>query len=295
MNNIITTTELRWSWQGNEVKVEMDQSGSGPVLLLLPALSSISTKNEMRPLMERLAAKFRVVAIDWPGFGTLPRPAMRWRPDALSAFLSHILQNAVIRPHGVVAAGHAASYVLHCLGDCPQAAERLVFVAPTWRGPLPTMAGRRRSFFETICRAVETPGIGPLLYRLNVNSFVVGKMVSGHVYSERGWLSGDRLAEKRHVINAPGARFGSAAFVTGTLDRVISREAFVGLAAKAAKPLLVVCGADTPKKSLAEMQALAQLPGVRLARLARGKLAVHEEFPDETAAAILPFLCGALA
>ena len=28
------------------------------------------------------------------------------------------------------------------------------------------------------------PGIGSLLYRLNVNSFVVGKMVAGHVYSD---------------------------------------------------------------------------------------------------------------
>jgi hypothetical protein len=37
------------------------------------------------------------------------------------------------------------------------------------------------------------PGIGSLLYRLNVNSLVVGKMVAGHVYSDPTWLSGERL------------------------------------------------------------------------------------------------------
>jgi hypothetical protein len=38
------------------------------------------------------------------------------------------------------------------------------------------------------------------------------------------------------------------------------------------------------------MEALAALPHVRAARLAVGKLLVHEEFPDEVAAAIEPFL-----
>ncbi|MFY9897863.1 MAG: hypothetical protein WAK67_08715 [Xanthobacteraceae bacterium] len=44
------------------------------------------------------------------------------------------------------------------------------------------------------------PGIGSLLYRLNVNSFAVGKMVAGHVYSDPTWLSGERLIEKRQVM-----------------------------------------------------------------------------------------------
>ena len=42
--------------------------------------------------------------------------------------------------------------------------------------------------------------------------FIVGKMVAGHVYSDPTWLSGERLIEKRQVMDAPGARFASAAF-----------------------------------------------------------------------------------
>jgi hypothetical protein len=34
---------------------------------------------------------------------------------------------------------------------------------------------------------------------------------------------------------------------------------------------------------------LAALPGVRTERLLRGKLSVHEEFPDDVYAAIKPF------
>jgi pimeloyl-ACP methyl ester carboxylesterase len=287
---MITTRDLHWSWQGQDVILGLDEAGEGPVVLLLPALSSISTRGEMRPLMERLASKFRVVVIDWPGFGTRPRPNMRLTPDALSAFLGYIFQDVISHPHGVVAAGHAATYVLHYAAYHAGMIERLALIAPTWRGPLPTMAGGDRSFFATIRHAIELPGIGPLIYRLNVNSFVVGKMVAGHVYSDANWLTGERLAEKRQVIDAPGARFASAAFVTGALDRVATRTDFLTLATRANIPLLLVYGGKTPSRSRAEIEALSALPGIRTERLAHGKLSVHEEFPDEVSAAVMPFL-----
>jgi hypothetical protein len=52
----------------------------------------------------------------------------------------------------------------------------------------------------------------------------------------------------------------------------------------------VFYGAETPPRSRAEMEALAALPNIRSVRLPRGKLAVHEEFPDATAEAVDAFL-----
>jgi pimeloyl-ACP methyl ester carboxylesterase len=286
----LITRDFQWSWQGQHLVLGLDEAGDGALVLLLPALSSISTRGEMRPLVERLASQFRVVAIDWPGFGTRPRPKVRWTPDGLSAFLEQVLER-VGRPHGIVAAGHAASYVLDCASRRSGITDRLVLIAPTWRGPLPTVAGGERPFFAKIRSAIETPGIGSLLYRLNVNSFVVGKMVAGHVYSDPTWLSGERLTEKRQVMDAPGARFASAAFVTGALDRVSSRENFLALVARAAVPIFLIYGAETPSRSRAEMDALAALlPSVRTERLPRGKLSVHEEFPDVVASLVGSFL-----
>jgi pimeloyl-ACP methyl ester carboxylesterase len=287
---MVTSRDFQWSWHGQRLVLGLDEAGDGALVLLLPALSSISTRGEMRPLMERLASRFRVTAIDWPGFGTRPRPNVCWTPDALSTFLENVLENVVGRPHGIVAAGHAASYVLHCASRRSGITDRLVLIAPTWRGPLPTVAGGDRPFFAKIRRAIETPGIGSLLYRLNVNSFVVGKMVAGHVYSDPTWLSGERLIEKRQVIDAPGARFGSAAFVTGALDRISSRANFLALAGRATVPIFLIYGAETPSRSRAEMDALAAAPGVQTERLQRGKLSVHEEFPDDVASFVGPFL-----
>jgi pimeloyl-ACP methyl ester carboxylesterase len=279
---------LEWNWRGQTIRLGTDASGTGPRVLLLPALSSISTRHEMGPLQERLARRYSTLSVDWPGFGDAARPQVDWRPEAYSAFLSFLLAEVIPQPYAIVAAGHAAGYVLKHAGNAPPA--KLVLLAPTWRGPLPTVMGGQRPLFERLCRLVDLPGLGPAIYRLNVNPFVVRRMGAGHVYSDLAFLDEARLREKLAVTRAPGARFASVRFVTGRLDPLASRDEFLALARRAAAPILVVYGAETPPRSRAEMEALAALPGIRSVRLSRGKLAVHEEFPDATAAAIDAFL-----
>jgi pimeloyl-ACP methyl ester carboxylesterase len=239
--------------------------------------------------MKLLATRVHVIAPDWPGFGDQPRPPITWTPEALSSFLDQFVHKEAPALHGTVAAGHAAAYALHLAAKKPNVLGRLVLVAPTWRGPLPTMAGGHRPFFDTIRRAVCLPIIGPVLYRLNVNAFVVRMMTTEHVYSDVRTLSAEQKRDKRLVIGASGARFGSAAFVTGGLDRLDSREAFLDLARRAG-PILVAYGAETPPKSRAEMEALIALPTVQSFVLPCGKLGIHEEYPAAIAPAITEFL-----
>lgn len=281
---------IHWTWGTDEVTLGMDEAGNGASVVLLPALSSISTRGEMLPLFERLSSRFHVSTVDWPGFGDRARQSGDWSPEILSAFLNWLLSEIVSPPHAVVAAGHAASYALHQAAHRPGMIERLVLIAPTWRGPLPTMMNGGRSWFARIRAAIDHPVIGPLLYRLNVSRFVISKMANGHVYRDPGWLSGHRMAAKLAITRAQGARYGSVRFVTGALDRVDSRAAFLDLARQANVPLLVIYGAETPPKSRAEMEALAELPGVQMKRLSTGKLGIHEELPDAVAGAMMPFL-----
>jgi Alpha/beta hydrolase family len=100
-------------WEGATVTLGMEEAGSGSSVVLLPALSSISTRAEMRPLFDSLASNFHVTTVDWPGFGDLPRPRADWSPDALSAFLNWFLSEVSPGPHALVAAGHAATYALY--------------------------------------------------------------------------------------------------------------------------------------------------------------------------------------
>ena len=225
----MTTSTLEWNWRGANIRLDIASSGTGPALLLLPALSSISTHHEMGPLAEHLAPRYSTVCVDWPGFGARARPQVDWTPDAYSAFLAFLLTSVVPHPHAVIAAGHAASYALKYAASAPQATTRLVLIAPTWRGPLPTVLGERRPLLDRLRRLVDLPGIGPLVYRLNVNEFVVRRMGAGHVYTDPAFLTGERLHQKLAVVRAPGARFSSARFVTGGLDPLEGRDGFLDL------------------------------------------------------------------
>jgi pimeloyl-ACP methyl ester carboxylesterase len=284
------TSTLDWNWRGANIRLDADSGGAGPQLLLLPALSSISTRHEMRPLAELLARQYSTLCVDWPGFGARARPQVDWTPDAYSAFLEFVLTSVMPHPHAIISAGHAASYVLKYAASAPQAAARLVLIAPTWRGPLPTMLDRRPPFLERLCRLVDLPGIGPLVYRLNVNQFMMRQMAAGHVYTEPASLTGERLRQKLDVVRAPGARFASVRFVTGRLDPLDSRDELLVLAGRTRVPTLLLYGAETPPRSREEMEALAAVPGIRSVVLPRGKLSVHEEFPGMTFEAMAPFL-----
>jgi pimeloyl-ACP methyl ester carboxylesterase len=173
------------------------------------------------------------------------------------------------------------------------AAGTLCLIAPTWRGPLPTMMGRKHTVFAQISRMVDWPMVGDFLYRLNVNRFMVRKMALDHVYAESSTLSDARFEEKMAVTRASGARHSSIRFVTGALDPMLSREAFLSAARRVNDPIMVVYGAETPPRSRAEMEALAGLPNVVATVVPHAKLAVHEEFPDDVATTIKRFLLGA--
>jgi pimeloyl-ACP methyl ester carboxylesterase len=152
------------------------------------------------------------------------------------------------------------------------------------------MMGGRRRVREWVARASDLPVLGQILYRLNVNPAMVRMMARGHVYADPDWLTGERFTQKMAVVTGAGARYAAIRFVTGMLDPMANHSSFIETAKRVKEPILVVYGAATPRRSKAEMKALASVPHVRSVELPHGKLAVHEEFPDPVAEAVRSFL-----
>ena len=104
----IETQTFSLTLAGHSLNLPADRIGEGPPALLLPALSSISTREEMRSLAMRLSTRHRCLVPDWPGFGAQPRARVPLAPDTLHAFLDALLAQAP-GPYALgVAAGHAA-------------------------------------------------------------------------------------------------------------------------------------------------------------------------------------------
>ena len=281
---------FEWEWRGRPIKVAYETLGADRRALLLPAFSTVSSRAEMRPVAAHLVGQgCSCVLVDWPGFGDSTRGRLGYGPPLYRHFLADF--TAAVMPTGaaVIAAGHAAGYALALARNRQGVWSHAVLLAPTWRGPLPTVMGAHPRAYACVRGLVAAPVIGEALYRLNTLRSIVGLMYRRHVYSEASRITPALVAQKQDIARRPGARFGSAAFVTGHIDPVLDRCAFLALFDPPPVPVLALCGNATPPRSKAEMAALAEQSGVDL-RWMPGSLGLHEEYAAAAAGAIARFI-----
>ncbi|MBD2627377.1 alpha/beta fold hydrolase [Trichormus variabilis] len=280
--------EFLWNWENQQLQVIYETLGQGSPLLLLPAFSSVSTRGEMGELAKLLASHFQVTALDWPGFGESSRLKLDYNSAIYQQCLADFVKSVFNIPIIVVAAGHAAGYVLQLAVKQPNAFSRIVLVAPTWRGPLPTM-GANPNIAAMVRGLVRSPIFGQALYKLNTTPSFLSWMYSRHVFTDTAKLTPSFITEKWQSTQQPNARFASAAFVTGNIDTIHSQSEFLSLVQSLSAPLMAVIGESSPPKSRQEMDAMAALPGVSSV-VVPGSLGLHEEYPAVVFEAILPFL-----
>ena len=280
--------EYLWNWENQQLRVVYETLGKGSPLLLLPSFSSVSTRLEVGELAKLLAPNFQVVAIDWPGFGESSRPSLNYRPEIYQQFLEDFVKAIFNTPITVVAAGHASSYVLQLAVKKPTTFSRILLLAPTWRGPLPTM-GASQQIAGFVRELVRSPILGQALYKLNTTPSFLSLMYRRHVFTDAAKITPSFIDKKWQTTQQPGARFASAAFVTGNLDAVHEQSDFLELVQSLTVPLMVVIGESSPPKSREEMNALVALPGVRSVVIP-GSLGLHEEYPAVVLEAVQDFL-----
>jgi pimeloyl-ACP methyl ester carboxylesterase len=281
-----------WNWQGRPVEAVYETLGTGSPVLLLPAFSTVSSREEMRPLASRLAVSgFACTLVDWPGFGSSTRGTLDYGPALYHGFLADFV--AAMMPDGasVIAAGHASGYALALGHKRSGLWRRLALLAPTWRGPLPTAMGSHPRTYALVRSLVRAPAIGEALYRVNTHPHVIKLMYRRHVYANAELVTPQFVAAKRAFARHPGARFASVAFVTGALDPLPDRPSFQALLTPPPAPTLILCGTATPPKSKAEMAAIAAGPGVAV-KWMPGSLGLHEEFAEAISEPVASFLAA---
>jgi pimeloyl-ACP methyl ester carboxylesterase len=284
-----TTHTYQWNWQAQPVAITYETAGTGPPILLLPSFSTVSSRTEMAGLAKYLTPQFQVTSVDFPGFGDSDRSSLDYAPALYRQFLTDFLRDIYTTPVAIIAAGHAAGYAIEQAARVPNCVAKLILVAPTWRGPLPTMVRGQKPWLKLVRDLIRTPIIGQFLYQLNTTPSFLGFMYRRHVYANPTHLTADVLTQKRQLTQQPGARFGAAAFVTGGLDPYVDRETAIADLQSLNIPVILAIGASSPPKSKAEMLALAEVAGVTSFTLP-GTLGLHEEYPSELYTVIEPFL-----
>lgn len=308
------TRSWTWNRSGGNVSIYYeeytDNTGSGPLqtLLLLPTISDVSTTEEWcavaLDLLNRNSSQWRILIVDWPGFGLSDRPRMDYTADSLEGFLREFVTaadsplSASDAPPIIVGAGHAASLAMRAVKKGLIKARAIAAVAPTWAGPMPIVFGREpdmESRYSLLRNSLQAPAVGWMMYNFMVSSpDNIRKQYLSHVYADPNNVTPSLLESRLALTKREGARYAPAAFLTGLLDPVTTREDFLSLVAEleGKVPILVLSASQAPKRSKAEMEMLNGARGVSKYVQVDGALLPQEEYPDRVAKELFDFLAG---
>jgi len=278
------TIEIKLS--GHSVGLVLETSGPKEAerWLLLPALSTVSSRREWRTFASAIGDRYQLVSFDWPGFGDSDRPPISYDAKTLRATLIAVLDHLKKTNKGkitVVAVGHSSSAALSLADERSQEWNKLVLVAPTWRGPLPTMTGWTPEQFNWLRQLVSLPVVGSILYRLNTSRAILRLMLRRHVWVNPEMLSPENIREQQLLSRKKGARFASVSFVSGGFDPDGKRSWWLEQAKLLRCPLHVVLAAEAPPRSKEEMACLAELAD-EVSEI-KGRLGLHQEFGETLA------------
>ena len=272
---------LKFSYANRELGLVIERRGpvNGPLWLLLPALSTVSSRGEWSNFANSIDPKFHLVSFDWPGFGDSDRPKINYNNGFLQLALSEVLkylkqfnQEKIT----IVAAGHSACVALGLASDYSEQWQKLILVAPTWRGPLPTMTGWRPKHFSWLRQLVSLPIVGSILYYLNTSRVVLRFMLRRHVWVNANLLRSERISEQQKLSRRTDARFASVAFVSGGFDPAEHRSWWFGQVKRLGCPMHVVLAMEAPPRSKKEMRLLAD-HAQKITKI-NGRLGLHQEF-----------------
>jgi pimeloyl-ACP methyl ester carboxylesterase len=123
------------------LRIHYREAGAGSVVLLLHGLADNAHvwDDEIAPL----AADYRVIALDLPGFGESDKPLIDYRPRTLTDFVEGFLDARGI-VHASLVGNSLGGFVAALVAlDRPQRVDRLVLVDATGYGDLVRTLGRK--------------------------------------------------------------------------------------------------------------------------------------------------------
>jgi pimeloyl-ACP methyl ester carboxylesterase len=283
-----TTKKFLWTWKQSQFSITYETFGQGKPILLLPPLSTVSTRTEMAAIGQLLAPNYQVTLLDWLGFGDSDRPFINYEPAVYHQLLTDFIKNHFNLPIIIIAAGHSAGYALEMAHQHPETITSIVLIAPTYKGPLRVM-GIPTAIRTTLKNLVNMPIIGHFLYYLNTTPYFLRLMYRRHVYTDESKLTPQFITDKRKITQQTGARFAPVAFVTGTLDPKSTLEEFLQLISSLKQPILTIIAEKAPPYSKKVMETIATLPNMESKSLL-GTLGLAEEYSLSVTTVIKTFI-----
>ena len=139
-----------------ERRARVLDSGVGKTVIVLHGWGG--RIESMAPVIQCLAPRFRVVALDLPGFGESPRPEEVWGTPEYAAFLRAVMGDLGIERAHIVGHSYGAKAGLQLAATHPELVEKLVAVGSSGLRSAPSLRTRSKRFVGRLARAAGKLG-----------------------------------------------------------------------------------------------------------------------------------------
>ena len=235
-------------WTHGHVFYKVAGAQDAPPLVLIHAPELAASSYEMRGLIEPLAQRYRVYALDLPGFGLSDHPHIAYTGDLYIAFLRDFLRQVVARPATLVTSGLSANYAIalaSATSTTPARVERLVLLSPT---ALFTI-GKQQHWYTPL---LHNAFIGLCLYAFLTTRIVLRAVLTQSVSrTEISTADLDHYFASAHQF---GAEHSVLAAMAGDLSLDVSRQLET-----MQQPVLVLWGFHALQRTLHSSQTVAEL------------------------------------
>ncbi len=268
LDNPLPGIERTYRWRGIDVKYTVAGDPDGPDALLLHGVNAAASSYEFEPIFERLSERYRVFAVDLPGFGRSDRPPLVYSSEIYVEFVRDFIADVTENPV-VFASSLTASFAAEAVQEADGDVDRLVLICPT------DETGRERPWLRTL---VRTPVIGTALF----NAFT-SKPSLRYFMAREGYYDDENIDEVEleyawRSAHQGGARYAPASFATGTLDPELDLESAL---ADLEVPVTLVWGRDAQLVPLRDGRALADEADLDLVVIDYATLLPHAEHPEK--------------
>jgi len=149
------------------VRIHYVARGQGPALVLLHGIGSMTDDFLLSGLIAKAAERYRVIAIDRPGYGRSSRPRSRlWTPAAQAELIHNVLRRLDV--YCPVMLGHSFGATVAAAYALRYPVERLVLAAgyyyPTVRLDAPILVPPAIPLLGDLMRYTVSPILGRLLW-----------------------------------------------------------------------------------------------------------------------------------
>jgi pimeloyl-ACP methyl ester carboxylesterase len=263
--------------KANGVRLRVSESGQGPPVVLLHGL--FMDKRTWDVPGRELAAEFRLVAPDFPGFGESEKPPLgRFAYDFASfvEVVADLYAGLDLGRAAVIGHGLGGSVAVMLAAAHPELVSRLVVVNAQCEGAQPDFQHR----------VALLPVVGGFVLKQLWGRKTFRAYFRGAAPPARSGLTDQKVDAYYDAFNDPASRGSALATLRATQDT----RAVAAQAVRLATPTLVVWGRSDRLSPARNGQRLArQIRGAGFELMDAGH-APHEELPREFAAIVSRFL-----